>query len=307
MKITDLTPEEYARLFQRPSTIYNSVRFVALNASKVSRVRYLCLADSKPRLGLIVGVDAEGNARAPFSAPFSGFDFNRRPSVAIMLEAIGLLRSEFPGLLLTLPPPIYDPDMISRTQCALLTSGCQMIFTDWDFYIPLDRPVAEYVAGLDAESRKKLRRALRSGFRVEQVNDDPLRAYRVIEINRVQHGYPLRMTFKDVIATTGGDDPIVKAEFFIVTDGETDVAAAMVYEVTSKVVQVIYWGNDVENPACPSPINFLALHLVEHYGAKGFGVLDIGPSSIEGVPSTGLCRFKDSVGCQVSGKATFRL
>lgn len=307
MKITDLTPEEYARLFQRPSTVYNSVRFVALNAPKVSRVRYLCLADSKPRLGLIVGVDGGGNARAPFSAPFSGFDFNRRPSVALMLEAVDALSHELPGLRLTLAPPIYDPDMIFRTECALQSSGCQRLYTDWNFHLPLGRTKDEYINSLAAGPRYTLLQALRSGFRVELVNADPRRAYRVIETNHVQHGYPLRMTFEDVIATTGGRDPIVRADFFVVTDGTTDVAAAMVYETTPEVAQVIYWGNDAESDACPAPVNLLAMHLAVHYGERGFAILDIGPSSSEGVPSTGLCRFKDSVGCQISEKATFRL
>ncbi len=307
MEIRDVYPEEYAGLFPHPQSVYGSARFVALNAHKVSQVRCLCLSDEKPRLGLIVGVDADGSARAPFSAPFAGFDFNRRQSVETMQEAVNLLRRELPGLRLTLPPPFYSPDMNYRTQCALLTAGCNPVYTDWNFHIPLDAPVEQYVAGLDAEARKKLRKSGRTDYRVAQVNSDPERAYRVIEINRRQHGYPLRMSLEDVVATTGGDNPIVKADFFVLTNGVSDVAAAMVYEAAPGIAQVIYWGNDLRVTDCPGPVNRLAVSLYEYYSALGVKILDIGPSSIDGIPSPGLCRFKDSVGCQVTPKPTFVL
>ena len=54
-------------------------------------------------------------------------------------------------------------------------------------------------------------------------------------------------------------------------------------------------------------MNLLAYLLAEHYQQRNFKVLDIGPSSSDGIPSPGLCNFKDSIGCIVTPKPTLIL
>lgn len=308
MKITRLSSKEYFQTFPAPQHAFNSARFIELNSWKISEVIHLCIADSKPRLGLSIGRRDDGSLLAPFSAPFSGFDFNRRQSAETMLEAAQALRTEVPGLKLTLPPAIYAPDMNSRTLLALMAAGAKIDFSDWNFHIPLSPRPADYLETLSSDSRKKLKKALRSQFHTLKINNDPERAYRVIQANRQQHAYPLRMTLDDVIATTAGSAPIIEADFFVLTDGATDVAAAMVYNVSPGIRQVVYWGDDSSvQHLCPTPVNLLALHLVNHYGNLGNSILDIGPSSSGGILSPGLCKFKDSIGCQITPKPTLTL
>lgn len=308
MKISRLSSKEYFQTFPTPQHVYNSAAFLNLNAQKVSEVIHLCIGDSKPRLGLSIGRRDDGSLLAPFSAPFSGFDFNRRQSAETMLEAARVLRAEFPGMKLTLPPSIYSPDMNSRSLLAFLAAGAEIKYSDWNFHIPLTSSISDYLATLTSDSRKKLNKAQRSQFRTIRINNDPERAYRIIQTNRQQHGYPLRMSLTDVIATTGGDTPIAEADFFVLTDGTTDVAAAMVYGVQPGIRQVIYWGDDTSlQHLCPTPVNLLAIHLVTHYGLRGDTILDIGPSSSEGLLSPGLCKFKDTIGCQVTPKPTLIL
>lgn len=303
MEIIDLSPQEYQRIFPTPQHVYNSAAFIALNAHKVRRVHYLCIADSKPRIGLIVGEGPEGQLSAPFSAPFSGFDFNRRQSAETMLEAACLLRASYPGLQLTLPPAPYQPDINFRTQCAFLTAGASLS-ADWNFHIPLTE---NYVDRLSSSARNKLNNARRSPYKTTLCNDTPLRAYRVIQANRQQRGYPLRMSYQDIIATTQGPHPVIKADFFILTDGQTDAAAAMVYHISPHIRQVIYWGDDDKVTGCPNPMNLLAHDIVTFYQTAGVTILDIGPSSSNGIPSPGLCEFKDNIGCVVSPKPTLTL
>lgn len=308
MKIIQLSQQDYFRTFPTPQHVYNSAPFLALNAPKVSELIHICLADSKPRLGLSIGRRADGSLVAPFSAPFSGFDTNRRQSAQTMLEAAHALRDQLPGLRLTLPPAPYAPDLNFRTQLALLSAGASIAHSDWNFHIPLTPRPEDYLALLASDSRKKLNKALRSPFHILQTNSDPARAYRIIQANRKQLNYPLKMTLDDVIATTQGPNPPVQADFFVLTDGQTDVAAAMIYAATPGIRQVIYWGDDLEvSDKCPTPINLLALQLVNHYSALGDHTLDIGPSSSDGIPSPGLCKFKDSIGCQLTPKPTFIL
>lgn len=303
MTLQEVSPKEYAELFPHPQHIFNSVPFGVLNSHKVSDIKWLCFFDGKPRLGLTVGKDSSGEWRAPFSAPFSGFDFNKVQSAETVVKAVELLKTGFRGLRLTLPPAFYSPDMNSRTFCALAGCGAKMT-ADWNYHIPLD---GDYLQSIGTDSRKKLKRARRSDFKVMDVSADPMRGYSVIAANRRQKGYTLRMSADDVLATTGGVDPVVKADFFVLTDGVRDAAAAMVYHVTHEIAQVVYWGDDENVDGCDYPVNLLAAELVSIYKEKGFGILDIGPSSSVGIPSYGLCNFKDSVGCTVTVKPTFIL
>lgn len=301
MKIIELSRQEYFRTFPSPQHAYNSAAFIALNSPKASEVRHLCIADSKPRLGLTVGIGHDGSLRAPFSAPFSGFDFNRRQSAEVMIEAARLLRAELQGLSLTLPPAPYSPDMNFRTQAAFIAAGAKLN-VDWNFHIPLAG--TDYSSLLLSPAKNKLRQALASPFALLKINEEPLRAYEIIHRNRSQRGYPLRMSADDVINTTQGTNAPIKADFFVLTDGQTDIASAMVYRPTPNIAQVIYWGNDQEATGCDAPMNLLACQLASHYQTQGMEILDIGPSSSDGIPSAGLCDFKDSIGCIMTPKPT---
>ena len=124
----------------------------------------------------------------------------------------------------------------------------------------------------------------------------------MISINRKEHGYPLRMSLQNVADTV----KIIDADFFVVSHNGTDVAAAQVFKVTEDVAQVIYWG-DLRQYASLRTMNFLAYKVFEYYYQKGFRILDIGPSTEDGVPNNGLCDFKEAIGCSVTQKLFFEL
>lgn len=299
MKAIEVTAKEYQLTFPRPAVVYNSAAFTELNAGKVDRVRRIIICGDKPLLGITLG-EKDGQLRAPFSAPFAMVDFNREIRTEPMLEAAALLRENFAGASLTLPPPFYAPSMNAKTLLALHLSGTATECIDWNFHLDLTVPFGER---LDATAAKKLRRAERSNFRLEGC--DALRAYKIIRQNRENHGYPLAMSLEQVLATTAIGGP-VNAEFFVLTNGAIDAAAAVVYDVAPGIAQVIYWG-DVPCEECRHSMNLLAREVAAHYAARGFKILDIGPSSSGGVPSSGLCDFKDSIGCITSTKPTLSL
>lgn len=68
---------------------------------------------------------------------------------------------------------------------------------------------------------------------------------------------------------------------------------------------MIYWG-DIDGYSEERPMNLLAENVYEFYQQKGIHVLDIGPSTENGVPNYGLCDFKESIGCQCSSKYTLK-
>lgn len=300
MKIFEVSAADYSRAFPHPAVVYNSVAFTELNAAKVNRVRRIIIAgdNDAPVLGLTIGEsDGDGAMRAPFSAPFACFDSNREHGSSVMLEAAGLLRSEYIGLRLTLPPEFYAG---TKQFLSLMASGASLEYLDWNYHLDLSRPIID---GFSSAARNKLRQAERSGLRLEKCTIE--RAYEIIRINRSNRGYYLAMTLDQVIATADKGGP-VRGDFFVLTDGNTDAAAAIVFHVAAGIAQVIYWG-DIPYEGCRQPMNLLAARLAEHYAGRGLRILDIGPSGSDGIPSPGLSDFKDSIGCIVTAKPTLRL
>lgn len=301
MKIEEASAEEYRQLFPKPAVVYNSVAFTQLNAAKVDALHRVAVFsdNNSPLLGLTYGETA-GMARAPFSAPFACFDFNREHSTLTMLQAAGTICREMPGLRLTLPPALYHPSSTAKTLMSLLNAGARLLHTDWNYHLDLSRPFEE---SLTSPARNKLRQAMRCGLQLEQCGLE--RAYAVIVQNRRAKGYDLAMTLEQVAATTAKGGP-VNGDFFVLTDNDHDVASAIVFHVTDGIAQVIYWG-DVKNDICRHPMNLLAALLHRHYATLGLHILDIGTSGHEGAPNIGLSDFKDAIGCICTSKPTLLL
>ena len=96
----------------------------------------------------------------------------------------------------------------------------------------------------------------------------------------------------------------MKNDFWLLKLNDEYIASAVIFKVTDEVYQVIYWG-DIHGYAEDKPMNYLAYKLYEYYAKKNMKVLAIGPSTEDGIPNYGLCKFKESIGCQVSSKLTF--
>ncbi len=298
---------DYGMLFPAPSHIYDSVAFSELNRRKCDDIHYIVMRDDrgKPRLGIILG-ERDGMLRSPFSAPFGGVEQTRAQRVEFYLDFVGLLREYAcecgKDISLTLPPAIYDRGgNVNKLYCALLSGGVRLSATEYNYHYAtcdFDR----YVGMLSSEDRKKFRKAERAGFRFEVLGGsdaDIARAYDVIRRNRESHGYALRMTLDDVIATAG----VVNATFMVMSlDGE-DVAAVQAYDVADGIAQIIYWG-DVPGYQELRPMRYLPFKVFEYFSGRK-AIVDVGPSSTDGVPSIGLCDFKEEVGCILTPKPSF--
>ena len=124
--------------------------------------------------------------------------------------------------------------------------------------------------------------------------------YNIIKINRKERGFPLKMKLEQLLETT----KLIKADGFLLSLENIDVASAIVFHVAPNVTQVIYWG-DIPSLANNKTMNYLAWKVFDFYRTQTNVLFtDIGPSSDAGFPSNGLCDFKESIGCKVSSKFT---
>ena len=309
MRIDEVSPSEYGAVFGQTPHIFNSVEFSELNRSKVTALHYLAFKDTKTRFGLILGERKDG-LYSPFSAPFGGFSSNETQRLDKMEEAIALLKEHrdaggrlpFKPINIVLPPLVYGETQLTKWANVLHRHGTlSHIELNYHFSLPA---FGNYEAAIGRNARKNLNRAMQEDFAflvLDGTNDSDIeRAYNMIKANREEHGYPLRMTLQAVKDTS----KILQADFFVMTYGGKDVAAAQVFHVAEGVAQVIYWG-DLHACSHLRTMNRLAYELFRHYHAQGLKTLDIGPSTEDGAPNYGLCDFKESIGCSVSPKFGF--
>ena len=307
MHVTEIKAEEYKNLFKAVPHVFNSVEFSELNKHKAEAVSYLAFADGgKTKAGLILGERADG-LYSPFSAPFGGFTTCGKLRLSTMDEIAAALKqyscAKGKPVRVTLPPTVYDETQISKWTCALQRHGRLMpVNLNYHFDLSLFQ---RYRDVMERNARKNLSRAMREDLKLEALGSAPggvERAYGVIRTNREEHGYPLRMTLQEVKDTV----KTIRADFFVMTHGGTDVAAAQVFHVAEGTAQVIYWG-DIKAYSHLRTMNMLAYSLFKHYYEQGLKTLDIGPSTEDGIPNNGLCDFKESIGCSVTPKFMFVL
>lgn len=299
-----LTPsDDFFSIFPCAPTPYSSKAFTALNAPKAEAVRLFTGYDENgsPRIGAILGL-RQGRWLCPFSAPFGELLCAKPQSIERFYEFVTELADTLKGMPIrfTLPPLFYGRERLTA-QCGVLANLASKSYYDYNYHYDLSR-APQFELFIDRAARKNLRKARELNYRFELTNDIA-RAYEVIRLNREGRGYPLAMSFQQVADTIY---TAVRANCFVLSLDGADVAAAIVFDVAPGIGQVIYWG-DAPGHSESRPMNILPYFLFNHYARAGYKILDIGPSSSAGVPSAGLCRFKESLGCELSLKPTFEI
>lgn len=308
MQITEISAEEYKSLFTHCPHVYNTVAFSLLNKEKAERLHFLIFKDNTVRLGLILGERPDGKLHSPFSAPFGGFTSNKPQHFDIINDAAESLKTyaekQERRIVITLPPPFYDERQLPLFVNALHRHA-KTRFIDVNYHFNIS-DFGNYNSTIGRNARKNLNRAMKEDMAFVHVGNDDTdgirRAYAVIKANREEQGYPLRMSLEDVLKTTD----VIPADFFMLCHKGEDIAAAQVFHVKDDVYQVIYWGDRREFSHL-RPMNRLTYCIFRHYHRQGLKILDIGPSTEEGIPNYGLCSFKESIGCRVSTKFSFEL
>lgn len=305
MEIIELSSEEYAQAFDKPYHIYNSASFNRLNAYKVDEVYCLAFKDKKLRMGIVAGI-TDGQLLSPFSAPFGGFQYVQGDIKIAYIEAgIQRLNEWATGKGLTsvkimLPPDVYHESFIAKQFNSLLRNGYQLLHADINYQFPLTKFNEQYLNNIWENARYHYRKSL--SYELEFVPLPPQelpKAYEIIAANRAYKGFPLRMTLGQVLQTA----TVIPIDAFTVNKNGTPIAAAIVYRVNDKVAQVIYWGDLPGHSEC-RPMYFLSYNVFRYYAGQHCHMVDIGPSSENGVPNYGLCEFKESIGCMMSNKFT---
>ncbi|HEX3008914.1 MAG TPA: hypothetical protein VHO90_15020, partial [Bacteroidales bacterium] len=305
--VEEVDVDEYNRIIPRPYVVFNSTRFTQTVVSKCDQVKYLIFGNNRPRLGIILGV-RDGEFFSPFSAPFGGFSQVSEPTrIQDILDASQVLReyvenSPYAGIRITLPPTIYDESFISKQSSALLNAGFDLKTVDLNSAFTLKDFGADYLDRIAYSAKKNYKTGVKNNLEFHIANNDVerLKCYSIIKENRESKGRTVKMSYEEVIQTS----QVLPADFFYVTYENETVASAIVFTINSLIAQVIYWGAH-PNFNWLRPTNYLSYNIWGFYHTKGFEIVDIGPSSQNGVPDCGLLEFKETIGCRLSMKTSF--
>lgn len=318
MQLLEISVDEATELNTVSPLFYQTPEFLHHNRDKCDELKLIKFKSKKNSFFFGFGIRGQG-AYAPFSSPFSVFSPLRyNLKISEYLEAVKLLKcfiqkQSLVDFQFTLPPSFYDENLISNTFHALLENGWAVKYSDLNYQYNLKNYSADYMGeeGLSTERNQILRTCRKNlnfitpedySFVVCETEASRREAYEVVKRNREGKGYPLRMTYEQVLSTSLMCD----GKYFILKYKEENIAAAICFKVNPRVVQVVYWGNMPRSDEL-RPMNLLAKNVFGYFYHRGIQFVDIGPSSESGIVNAGLCNFKQGLGCDVSNKFTLSL
>jgi hypothetical protein len=296
-----VSKEEYIDTFTNVPTVFHSSEFNELNASKMECLYYLIVHLNTCSYGIILG-QVSNNLKSPFSAPFGGIihigEFVPSHLTTIGQDLIEWAKEKSASLFLTFPPVFYNESFLKALFESWNSIGFMTNYIDVNAHFDLQTN-SSFTANLERNARKNLNNALKytHSFSMAKTLEEKHQVYTIIQQNRAQKGFPLRMTFEDLERT----NTIVPIDYFLLEMENNPSAAAVVFSISPQTVMVVYWGN-LQAYAEMRPMNLLSKLLFEHYQQLGKQFIDVGPSSENGIVNEGLAAFKRSLGCVTSEK-----
>lgn len=314
IRIRVVDADTYRQSSIKPLTFFHHAEFNLLNEKKCEQLYYLLFSDNKVRLGVILGKQGV-EWFSPFSASYGGLSASKYSVNIEFIEQAVLLLCEFvqerggQKFQVILPPAFYADNFINGQLNVLWRKGFAVEQMDLNQSYHLVNCKTDIVDALQLTNdsslrmaRKNLNTAKRNNltFKVASSYLDKKKAYELIKLSREFYKIPLHLSWQAIEETIR----LVKHDFFIVSNGTEEIAAAVVFRVTEAIAQIIYWGDHPEYRSL-RPMNLLAPSIFEFYRRERFEIVDIGISTEQSQPNYGLYNFKASLGCTTTPKYTF--
>lgn len=302
--LVEVSKNDYRKHFPADRNPYINENFIALNEKKQDRVIRL-MNKNERSIGLLAGLK-DGVLRSPFSAPFGGFHY-KREQVAYELVYDFLtdlkeyvVNEGLEEILITLPPDVYQVNMNAKLVNAFIRSGFTMQIPDLNSCVDLREFDGKWHK---SEIAQNCRKAINHGlvWSVATNMDEMREAYRVIYQNREGLGRKIYMTLEDILKVMD----VFPVDFFLIKEADGNcVGGAVLYRGYETIVQGIFMGGDLEKRNL-GIIDYMYLNVFNYYKELGFHYIDMGTSSLQGEPNTGLLRFKEIHSSETSLKYTF--
>lgn len=284
--------------------IFNSAKYFRLHQTGRAYFYQLCSATTTGVLATVHFTEtAPGQFKSPATGTFGGFCTAKD----VPLDALDrfvvsvekhLLDNEAREIHIALAPAIHDLQLFSISFNLLARRGYKVIRHDLNHHLEITS--AALPDRMEHGNQKRYRKCLREGFEARRLDASRYAdAYAVIASNRQRRGFPITMSFPQIMEMVRVFGERIK--MFAVYREELLVASAICIDIDGRILYVFYWG-DIDNMQSHSPITLLAAQIYEYCQTDRYEILDIGVSTVAGDPNYGLVRFKRSLGCTESLK-----
>lgn len=192
-------------------------------------------------------------------------------------------------------PASHDPSRFAIVFNTLSRLGFQPERLEINYDMRVDSRLFD--ERVDYGNVKRIRKARREGFISERVAAALLPSlHELLEKNRARMGLTISMSLAQ-LAEMLDLFPEKFHMFATYRDASRQdlVAAAVSIELAPGVLYVLYWG-DADDMRSYSPIAMLASTIYEFCVQQGFTLLDVGISTVNGLPNHGLVKFKRNLG-----------
>lgn len=292
------------------STFYDSEEFHKYHSKFAEKVYRILIKKKKKYIGYCYAGIKNNMLIAPYSSPFSMIYTKDNCRVSDMCKITkGLIEvTKYLNLSkfrIMLPPEIYNRENVNLIYSSLNNCGFKVKSIDINNYFDLSTytDIETYLQRIDRKSRQNYNRAVTNGLKFINIsNEEFMDAYDVIKRSKEELDYPLKISaaqMKDII-----NMELSNVNCFIVKKEEENIAAAIAFDITKDISQIIYVGDTVKYRNL-RPTELLYIGLIQYYKEKGKKYIDLGPSGENGITNIGLADYKKSMGCSNVAKLCF--
>jgi len=247
----------------------------------------------------------ESVASSPYRSPFGSVESTSTVQPDILYQFLEFIESTFrrngiEKIVIKNPPQIYNPSLHVLVQNFLLTQQYQIINAEISAVFTVDVPFQELSKSWEKKKRKqaadqRLRKQYDTPDQLEEI-------YHFILARRQQKGYLSSMSLADLEKTVQS----FPHRFLLTSVYQHDKRVAASISVKSSTdVLYHFYSDHIQTDDPVNPTVFLIGELYQYALDNKIALLDLGTSSLDGLPNFGLLNFKLRLGAKPSPKLTF--
>jgi hypothetical protein len=237
---------------------------------------------------------------SPGRGTFGGLSLNGASKfVAIekfMHTVIDYLRRQgAESIRIRLAPASHDQALFALSYNALTRFGFRPDMHNVNYSMSIDERA--FISRIDYGNVKRIRKASREGFTCERVDPSRLpEVYRLIAANRARMGVRVSMSLENLQQMVELFPERMQL-FAVYRDASRHemLAGAVCLELSGDIIYVLYWG-DIDGLQSYSLAATLAASIYAFGAERGYKQLDVGISTLKGLPNYGLMNFKRNLG-----------
>ena len=281
-------------------SIFSDRNFIKLHA--INQKSYFCYFLIEDKTHTCRGIASfgkflENTFVSPINGSYGGFEFDSKISfetkekfIKLVLEDLHHKNSEI--IKIVLPPDIYNIENNCHQISILLREKFSIKNIEINQYI--NTKTYDKDKSVKRGNRKNINKCIKKNIFFKELNiSENEDAYNIILKNRISKKYQISMQWEELKKMM----KIFPNKFlnFGLFEQKKMIASAICIKISVDILYVFYWG-ELEEYKKISPISFLSQNIINYCTINKFKILDLGTSSQDSIPNTGLIDFKKSIG-----------